>query len=543
MKRTTIYWILFFGLLTAISWLYTSLNVYNKPVLREVRSNLYEAAYVGDFYIKKDSLGTIQRFFKVVETTKYGRAAQIAEGKLAYKDNFLEEKEIKKGIERSTYFEFQLKKVPKEYLVNLEADSNGYSIHRLSYPPEEFPLVFKIFYSPLFILISIGLIFLIIWFGEYLSVFLNSQHKWVLEGGIFLLLGTLAASIISLFQFQVSYSFENTSVMTVVIDHSISIVQNSSITALLALPFFFLFKFIKAKYLRGYSFADQEFFKFSFLVIGGSFYFSIFLLIFYFLRKLLQDRMQPFKMDLLPLLQMGAISFFIACSIIAIANFLNNLRKHVKQLKFKEGLLNQSDKKALSAQSALDTLQAKVNPHFLYNSLNSIASLAQTNPAKTEEMALALSDFYKHSTNRQEEHLSTVAVELKQLQTYLNIEKIRFGERLQYQLDIAGNALNTQIPRFILQPLVENAIKHGFDKTKDKIEITIKGAIINAQLHLQIIDSGEPFSGQMNTGYGLSSVKKKLKLLYPKRHEIHFLNKPIKQVRIILDLDKKQLYA
>ena len=186
----------------------------------------------------------------------------------------------------------------------------------------------------------------------------------------------------------------------------------------------------------------------------------------------------------------------------------------------------------------MDTLQAKVNPHFLYNSLNSIASLAQINPAKTEEMALALSDFYKHSTNRQEEHLSTVALEIKQLQTYLNIEKIRFGERLQYKLDIAENVLKTQIPRFLLQPIVENAIKYGFDKTTDKIKIRIQGEVINTQLHIRIMDSGESFSGQMNTGYGLRSIKKKLKLLYPNAHEIHFLNKPVKQVHIILETAK-----
>ena len=229
----------------------------------------------------------------------------------------------------------------------------------------------------------------------------------------------------------------------------------------------------------------------------------------------------------------------IACSIIATANFLNNLRKHVQQLRFKEGLVKKSQQNALSSQSTLDALQARINPHFLYNSLNSIASLAQINPVKTEEMALALSDFYKHTTNRQDEHLSTLALEIKQLQTYLNIEKIRFGDRLQYQLDLTESALKAAIPRFLLQPLVENAIKYGFDKISDKIEIKVQGALINSKLHLRIMDSGKPFSGEMNTGYGLRSIKKKLKLLYPNTHDIHFLNQPIKQVHIILETIKK----
>ena len=125
--------------------------------------------------------------------------------------------------------------------------------------------------------------------------------------------------------------------------------------------------------------------------------------------------------------------------------------------------------------------------------------------------------------------------EIKQLQNYLNIEKIRFGDRLEYQLDINTNALKTIIPRFILQPLVENAIKHGFNKGNDKIEVAIRAELIDDQLHLYITDSGAPFSGQMNTGYGLQSIKRKLKLLYPNAHELHFLNQPVKQVHLILD--------
>jgi len=404
MERTTIYWILFFGLLVTISWMYTSFNVYKQPILREARSNQYEPAHVGDFYLQKDSLGEIQRFFKVMETTEYGRAVHIAEGNLSYKNNFLKEAEIRKGIERYTYFDYQLKKVPKEYLVNLKADSNNYSIYRLGYPPEEIPLAFKFFHSPLFILVCVGVIFLLIWFNEYIEVFLNGRYKWILQGGVFFLLSTLVVSAISLFQFLIIFSYEKNpeTAMQIVLLSSFSKIFHSSLIALLALPFFFLFRYIKAKYLRLYNFADQEFFKFLCLVVGGVFYLFILILSTYFLTKFLLPEMSSIENIFSQFLQV-TVAGVIACSIIAIANFLNNLRKHVQQLKFKEGLLNQSDKKVLSAQSALDTLQAKVNPHFLYNSLNSIASLAQVNPVKTEEMALALSDFYKHSTNRQEE--------------------------------------------------------------------------------------------------------------------------------------------
>lgn len=546
MKRTTIYWILFFVFLIVLSWLYSSLHDYKEPILHKTRSNLYEPAQVGDLYLIKDQHGSIDRFFKVIETTKYGRAVHIAEGNPTYKNNFHNEQWIRKGIRRPIYFESSLKKVDDDYLVNLEEGSNDFNIYRLIYPPEEIPIAFKIFHSPLFIIIGLGIIFLLIWLFENINVYLNYRYKWITQGITFLLFSTLTASVLSLLQLQVSYAQEPNSVMVLTINNSLSMVFTCAAIALISLPFFFLFKFTKAKYISVYRFADQEFLKFLFILMGGLTYIlaiciTFFVFMCFFDPSISNPIIKPFfQWDFI---QMIGLEGILSCGIIASANFLNNLRKHIQQLKFKEKLLIKSNQTVLSAQSALDTLQARVNPHFLYNSLNSIASLAQINPVKTEEMALALSDFYKHSTNRQEEHISTLALELKQLKSYLGIEKIRFGDRLQYDFDIDKKVLKTEIPRFLLQPLVENAIKYGYNKKEDRISINIQAEQIKHQLHLRIIDSGEPFSGEMNTGYGLRSIKKKLKLLYPNAHELHFLNKPTKQVHIILDIAKNQLYA
>ncbi|MFK7980911.1 MAG: sensor histidine kinase, partial [Saprospiraceae bacterium] len=126
-------------------------------------------------------------------------------------------------------------------------------------------------------------------------------------------------------------------------------------------------------------------------------------------------------------------TFLIGWVLFAIGNFLNNVVKHIIQLRQKEKELIISKQKELQSQAELDALQARVNPHFLYNSLNSIAGLAQEDPAKTEEMAIALSHFFKYSTNRQTENWSTIEKEIEILETYLEIEKIRFGERLRFQ--------------------------------------------------------------------------------------------------------------
>lgn len=221
-------------------------------------------------------------------------------------------------------------------------------------------------------------------------------------------------------------------------------------------------------------------------------------------------------------------------TIFAIANFLNNFRKHVVELRKKEKQLVITEKKVLSTESELDALQARVNPHFLYNSLNSLASLALADPAKTEEMALALSDFYKRSTNRQDEHLSSLEEEVEMLKTYLNIEKIRFRERLKYELVIDENCKDFQIPRFLLQPIVENAIKYGYDKASNEIKIKVEAKKKDKALHINIYDSGKPFSVDLSTGYGLRSVKKKLKLLFQDKHDIQFINEPEKCVWIVV---------
>ncbi|MFK7981526.1 MAG: sensor histidine kinase [Saprospiraceae bacterium] len=238
------------------------------------------------------------------------------------------------------------------------------------------------------------------------------------------------------------------------------------------------------------------------------------------------------------------ITFLIGWLILGIGNFLNNLRVHNIELRQKEKeliIFREKEKelliskqKELQSQAELDALQARVNPHFLYNSLNSIAGLAQEDPTKTEEMAIALSHFFKYSTNRQTENWSTIEKEIEILETYLEIEKIRFGERLQFQLTCPEELFDAKIPWFLLQPIVENAIKYGYDQATNSIAIQIEISQNGNQLVFQIYDGGKPFPDDMPAGYGLQSIRKKLALLYPEKHELAFINVPKKQVAITL---------
>ncbi len=110
-------------------------------------------------------------------------------------------------------------------------------------------------------------------------------------------------------------------------------------------------------------------------------------------------------------------------------------------------------------QAELESLQSKINPHFLYNALNSIASLATTDSQKTEQMALALSDFFKYSLNKEQKTMVTIKEEVESVETYLTIEKVRFGEKLSYELEVPLELESVLIPQFIIQPVVENASK------------------------------------------------------------------------------------
>ncbi len=188
--------------------------------------------------------------------------------------------------------------------------------------------------------------------------------------------------------------------------------------------------------------------------------------------------------------------------------------------------------KQLTTQAELQTLQSKINPHFLYNSLNSIASLIHQNADKAEDMILKLSAFFRYSINTQSENLASVSDELEIVKTYLDIEIVRFGERMEFTYEVDEKLLNCPIPRFLLQPLVENALKHGLANTiKDgKLSIAIKQ--VNQQIEICVGDNGTPFPENLTPGYGLESTYEKLNLLYQDNYEVQLINTPQKFIRI-----------
>ncbi|EOR92567.1 two-component sensor histidine kinase [Arcticibacter svalbardensis MN12-7] len=211
--------------------------------------------------------------------------------------------------------------------------------------------------------------------------------------------------------------------------------------------------------------------------------------------------------------------------------YLYNAQKERLNARIQEKSLDVLKLKQLKTQAELATLQSKINPHFLYNSLNSIASLIHEDPDKAESMTLKLSKLFRYSINNSQEATVQVQEEIEILRTYLDIEKVRFGDRIQFVIEVDESLLKVQIPRFLIQPLVENALKHGLKDMADhallRISIVKKDGLV-----ISVSDNGIPFPENLEIGYGLQSTYDKLGLLYPDHYEVQITNQPIKQISI-----------
>ncbi len=214
----------------------------------------------------------------------------------------------------------------------------------------------------------------------------------------------------------------------------------------------------------------------------------------------------------------------------AIISYLDIQRKR----KIDEKELELSRLRELKTKAELDALHSKINPHFLYNALNSIADLSVTDGKKARKMTIALSDLFRYSINYSNNNYTTVKDEVEMASVYLQIEKIRFEDQLNYTLKVEEDLNHYLVPRFVLQPLVENAVKHGLKATGQLTEIKLEVKKNAAGLVINIEDNGPAFPDELNPGYGVKSVYDKLDLLFTGNYEMHFTNHPAKRVSLFI---------
>ena len=175
----------------------------------------------------------------------------------------------------------------------------------------------------------------------------------------------------------------------------------------------------------------------------------------------------------------------------------------------------------LSRDAELYKLRQQLQPHFLFNSLNSISALTSSQPEKARHMIQQLSDFLRGTINKEEQVWNTLQEEVQYLELYLDIEKVRFGFRLQTDLQLDEKAMPLKLPALLLQPVVENAIKFGLYDTTGEVLIRLHATSENNYLKIVIQNPYDPESAPplKGTGYGLSSIARRLFLLFA-RHDL-----------------------
>lgn len=180
-----------------------------------------------------------------------------------------------------------------------------------------------------------------------------------------------------------------------------------------------------------------------------------------------------------------------------------------------EKLINENKLTQMAKQAEFDMLKSQINPHFLFNSLNSISALTLNNPEKAQEMIIKLSDYLRYTIAQNTQTIIPLKNEIQNIQYYLDIESIRFGKKLNYYFNISPIAENAYIPYMILQPLYENAIKHGVYISTIPIEIITNITLEQNILKIQITNNMEPDAPKSKgTGIGLKNIKDRLKILY-----------------------------
>jgi len=196
--------------------------------------------------------------------------------------------------------------------------------------------------------------------------------------------------------------------------------------------------------------------------------------------------------------------------------------------------INQSLKnEAAIYEIELNNLKSQLNPHFMFNALNSIRALIDEDPQKSKNAVTKLSNILRNSLVQNRRKLIDFNDEFKTIMDFLDLELIRYEERLQVEVDVSPEAQNYQIPPLMLQTLVENGIKHGVSKLKEGGIISIAAKPDNSLLKISIRNSGQlqnSISDNKGTGYGIENTKKRLQLIYGKSATFSILNENDKTV-------------
>jgi LytS/YehU family sensor histidine kinase len=189
---------------------------------------------------------------------------------------------------------------------------------------------------------------------------------------------------------------------------------------------------------------------------------------------------------------------------------------------FQERKLKESELKSLVTEAELKSLKFQINPHFIFNSLNSMSALTEIDPKKAKSMILKLADFLRYILATNEKEKNKLSEELKNIRLYLDIEKIRFEDKFEFKEEIEKDCEMVEIPNMLLQPLFENVIKHAVYETLDKVMLNLKCGFENNYLKIEMENNfDESAFSKKGAGVGLKNIEERLNLIY---HQNNLMN-------------------
>jgi len=208
--------------------------------------------------------------------------------------------------------------------------------------------------------------------------------------------------------------------------------------------------------------------------------------------------------------------------------------------RFRAGELEQASLKTQLAQAQLKALKMQLHPHFLFNTLHSISSLILEDPPKANSMIARLGDFLRLTIEQSNQQLVTLKEETEFVRCYLEIEQVRFGDRLTVHMIIDPVTLSAQIPHLILQPIVENAIQHAIAPRAAPGHISIEARRFDSRLRVEVKDSGPGITAAGNSlpghGVGLNNVRARLSQIYDGQFALAMNNNPEGGLTVVLEV-------
>lgn len=213
----------------------------------------------------------------------------------------------------------------------------------------------------------------------------------------------------------------------------------------------------------------------------------------------------------------GMLFYFVTVALIYIIIYYSN---------FQEKVLKEAELKGLVKEAELKSLKYQINPHFIFNALNSISALTISKPELAREMTINLSSFLRKTLSSNEIQKSTLIDELNNAKLYMDIEKIRFGDKFIYSEEISEECKKIEVPNMILQPIFENAIKHGVYESLEPVNIHIKCEEDIDYMKITVTnDYDEEAVPHKGEGIGMTNIQSRLRMIYNQDNLLKFSKK------------------